>query len=150
MNNPSASKRMALVATLHCLSGCALGEILGLAIGLALGWSTTATVMLAIVLAFVFGYSFTAFPLIRQGVKARKAFGIALASDSISITVMEIVDNLIVLAIPGAMAAGLDDMLFWSSLVLGLAIAFVIAFPVNLWLLRRGQGHAIAHAHHHS
>ena len=140
--------RMALMATSHCLAGCATGEILGLVIATALGWGTAASIAIAIVLAFFFGYSFTLVPLVRGGMPLRRAARIALASDTVSIAVMEIVDNAIVLLVPGAMAAGLGDALFWWSLALGLAIAFAAAFPVNRALIARGRGHAVAHAHH--
>jgi hypothetical protein len=140
--------RIALSATLHCLTGCAIGEILGLAIGTALGWGNLETIVLAVVLAFFFGYSFTAVPLLRSGLAFGQAAGIAFASDTVSIVVMEIVDNAIVLLIPGAMEAGLDELLFWGSLAFALLVAFVAAFPVNRWLIARGRGHAVAHAHH--
>ena len=140
--------RMALSATWHCLAGCAIGEVLGLAIGTALGWSNLPTIVLAVALAFLFGYSFTFVPLVRGGMAVSAAAGIAFAADTISITVMEIVDNAVILVIPGAMEAGLDTALFWGTLVLALAIAFVAAFPVNRWLIARGRGHAVAHAHH--
>jgi Domain of unknown function (DUF4396) len=140
--------RVAFSATLHCLTGCAIGEILGLAIGTALGWGNFETIVLAIVLAFFFGYSFTVVPLLRSGLAFGAAAGIAFAADTISITVMEIVDNAVVLLIPGAMDAGLDELLFWASLAFALAVAFVAAYPVNRWLIARGRGHAVAHAHH--
>jgi hypothetical protein len=144
----TSANRVALSATLHCLTGCAVGEILGLAIGTAMGWSNAPTIVLAIALAFLFGYSFTFVPLVRRGMPLGAAAGVALAADTISITVMEIVDNAVVLVIPGAMEAGLDTALFWGSLALALALAFVAAFPVNRWLIARGRGHAVAHAHH--
>ena len=140
--------RVAFSATLHCLTGCAIGEILGLAIGTALGWGNFETIVLAIVLAFFFGYSFTVVPLLRSGLAFGAAAGIAFAADTVSITVMEIVDNAIMLAIPGAMEAGLGTLLFWASLAFSLAIAAVAAFPVNRWLIARGKGHAVVHAHH--
>jgi uncharacterized protein DUF4396 len=140
--------RLAFSATWHCLTGCAIGEILGLAIGTALGWGNLETIVLAIVLAFFFGYSFTVVPLLRSGLAFGAAAGIALAADTISITVMEIVDNAVVLLIPGAMDAGLDELLFWASLAFALAVAFVAAYPVNRWLIARGRGHAVAHSHH--
>jgi hypothetical protein len=140
--------RVAFSATLHCLTGCAIGEILGLAIGTALGWGNFETIVLAIVLAFFFGYSFTVVPLLRSGLAFGAAAGIAFAADTISITVMEIVDNAVVLLIPGAMDAGLDELLFWASLGFALAVAFVAAYPVNRWLIARGRGHAVAHSHH--
>jgi hypothetical protein len=140
--------RLAFSATWHCLTGCAIGEILGLAIGTALGWGNLETIVLAVVLAFFFGYSFTAVPLLRSGLTFGTVAGIAFAADTVSIAVMEIVDNAIVLLIPGAMEAGLDELLFWASLAFALAVAFVAAFPVNRWLIARGRGHAVAHAHH--
>ena len=140
--------RLAFSATWHCLTGCAIGEILGLALGTAFGWGNFETIVLAIVLAFFFGYSFTVVPLLRSGLAFGAAAGIAFAADTISITVMEIVDNAVVLLIPGAMDAGLDDLLFWASLAFALAVAFVAAYPVNRWLIARGRGHAVAHAHH--
>jgi hypothetical protein len=140
--------RLAASATTHCLTGCAIGEILGVAIGTALGWGNFETIVLAIVLAFFFGYSFTSWPLLRSGMALGAVVPIALAADTLSITVMEIVDNAILLIIPGAMRAGLGDALFWASLAVALAIAWVAAFPVNRYLIARGRGHAVAHAHH--
>jgi hypothetical protein len=140
--------RMALSATLHCLTGCAIGEVVGVIIGTALGWSDAATIALAIVLAFVFGYSLTSWPLLRAGLAFAAVVPIALASDTLSIAVMEVVDNAIVLVIPGAMAAAVTDALFWASLALSLAVAAVVAFPVNRWLIQRGRGHAVLHEHH--
>ena len=140
--------RLALRATLHCLTGCGIGEVLGLVIATALGWGDVASIALAIALAFLFGYAFTFVPLIRGGLAVGAAVGIALAADTISITVMEIVDNAIILAVPGAMEAGLDSLLFWGSLALALAVAFCAAYPVNRWLIARGRGHAIVHGHH--
>jgi hypothetical protein len=140
--------RLAFSATWHCLTGCAIGEVLGLAIGTALGWGNLETIVLAVVLAFFFGYSFTVVPLLRSGLAFGAAAGIAFAADTISIAVMEIVDNAIVLLIPGAMEAGLDELLFWASLAFALAVAFVAAYPVNRWLIARGRGHAVAHSHH--
>lgn len=141
--------RLAFSATLHCLTGCAIGEILGLVIATALGWGNTASIALAILLAFVFGYSFTLVPLLRAGVVFATAVGLALVSDTLSIAVMELVDNTIILLWPGAMDAGLADLLFWGSLAIALAVAFVAAFPVNRALIARGRGHAAVHAHHH-
>ena len=140
--------RTALTATLHCLTGCAIGEVLGMVIGTALGWSNLQTIALAIALAFVSGYIFTMIPLVRGGLAVRAAARIALAADTVSIAIMEIVDNLIMLVIPGAMAAPLDSLLFWGSLAVSLAIAGVVAYPVNRWLIARGRGHALVHAHH--
>ena len=140
--------RTAWSATLHCLTGCAIGEVLGMVIGTALGWGNGATIALAVVLAFFFGYLLTLRPLL-----AHMSFGqaakLALAADTASITVMEIVDNAIMLVIPGAMAAGLASPLFWGSLAFSLAVAAVAAFPVNRWLIGRGKGDAVVHAHHH-
>ena len=140
--------RLAFSATSHCLTGCAIGEVLGVVIGTVLGWGNLETILLAIVLAFFFGYSLTMLPLLRAGLAFGAAIPLALASDTLSITVMEIVDNAIILVIPGAMAAGLADVLFWGSLALSLVIAFTAAFPVNRWLISRGKGHAVVHAHH--
>ena len=140
--------RLALSATVHCLTGCAIGEVLGMVIGTALGWGDWPTILLAVVLAFCFGYSLTLVPLLRGGIVLATALPLALASDTVSIAVMEIVDNAIILVIPGAMEAGLADLLFWGSLAFALALAFVAAFPVNRWLIARGRGHAVAHAHH--
>jgi hypothetical protein len=136
---------VALSATLHCLTGCAIGEILGVAIGTALGWSDLATIALAIVLAFLFGYSLTSLPLLRAGIAFAAVVPIALASDTFSIAVMEVVDNAIILLIPGAMEAGVGDVLFWGSLAVALVIAGFAAFPVNRWLIARGKGHAAVH-----
>jgi len=140
--------RMALDATRHCLTGCAIGEIVGLLVSGALGLTIEASIVAGIVLAFVFGYSLTFVPLLRDGMALGRAIGVTAAADTISIVVMETVDNLIVLLVPGAMAAGLTDALFWGSLVLGLIIAFAIAFPVNRWLIAGGHGHALAHGAH--
>jgi hypothetical protein len=140
--------RLALDATRHCLTGCAIGEVVGVVISGALGFTTEASVVAGIVFAFVFGYSLTFVPLLQGGMAARQAVGLTLAADSISIVVMETVDNLIVLFVPGAMAAGLLDPLFWGSLVVGLVIAFAAAFPVNRWLIARGRGHVLAHGAH--
>ena len=135
-------------ATLHCLTGCAIGEVLGLVIGTALGLSTGATIVLAIVLAFAFGYALTLTPVLRSGLALKAALAVTLAADTVSITVMELVDNSVVLVIPGAMDAGLDTVLFWGSLALSLAIAFVLTVPVNRWLISRGRGHAVVHGLH--
>ena len=136
---------VALSATLHCLTGCAIGEVVGMMVGTALGFSDWGTVALAVVLAFVFGYALTSWPLLRAGLALSVVAPIALASDTLSIAVMEIVDNAIVVAVPGALEAGLGDLLFWGSLAFALAIAGVFAFPVNRWLLARGKGHAAVH-----
>jgi hypothetical protein len=140
---------LAFSATVHCLTGCAIGEVLGVIIGTALGWSDLATIALAIALAFFFGYSFTSWPLLRSGMALAVVIPIALASDTVSIAVMEFVDNAILLLIPGAMDAGLDEIGFWASLAVALLIAGMAAYPVNRWLLARGKGHAVVHQHHH-
>jgi hypothetical protein len=140
--------RVALSATVHCLSGCAIGEVLGMVIGTALHWSNGATIALSVVLAFMSGYALTMLPLLRTGMTAAAAMTLALAADTLSIAIMEIVDNAIMLAIPGAMDAHLTSPLFWGSLVLALAIAGVAAFPANRWLIARGMGHARVHKHH--
>jgi len=139
---------MAVSATLHCLTGCAIGEILGMVIATALGLSNAASIIVAILLAFLFGYGLTVRSLI-GAVGMRQATRLAFASDTLSITTMEIVDNLFIIVVPGALAAGLTDGLFWWSLVLSLVIAFVVTVPVNHWLIRRGKGHAVVHAYHH-
>ena len=138
--------RLAFDATVHCLTGCAIGEIVGVIVGTALGWSNEATIVLAIVLAFVFGYSLTSWPLLRAGLALATVIPIAFASDTLSIAVMELVDNAIIVVIPGAMDAGLDDVLFWGSLSFALFVAGFFAYPVNRWLLQRGKGHAAVHA----
>ena len=143
-----ALTRLAISATLHCLTGCAIGEVLGMVIGTALGWSDTATIVLAVALAFLFGYAFTVGPVLRSGLPLRAAIGVALAADTVSITVMEVVDNAIMLLVPGAMDAGLGNPLFWGALAFALAVAFVVTVPVNRWLIGRGKGHAVVHAHH--
>ncbi|SER62907.1 protein of unknown function [Pedococcus cremeus] len=139
----------AVSATLHCLTGCAIGEVLGLALATWWGWSNGPSIVLAIVLAFVFGYSLTIWPVLRAGLPLKAALGVALAADTVSITVMEVIDNLGMLVIPGAMEAGLTDLLFWGSLVASLVIAFVVTVPVNRALIARGRGHAVVHAYHH-
>jgi uncharacterized protein DUF4396 len=140
--------RLALSATLHCLTGCGIGEVSGMVIGTALGWGNLPVVALAVALAFAFGYALTLVPLLRAGLGLRAALGLALAADTASIAVMEVVDNAVMLAVPGAMDAGLADPLFWGSLALSLAVAAAAAFPVNRWLIARGRGHAVVHAHH--
>jgi hypothetical protein len=144
----SSLNRTAFSATLHCLTGCSIGEVLGIVIGSALGWGNFATIVLAIVLAFFFGYLLTMLPLLRSGLALGAVLPLAFASDTLSITVMEIVDNLIILVIPGAMDAGLGSPLFWGSLAFALVIAGVAAFPVNRYLISRGKGHAVVHEHH--
>jgi hypothetical protein len=140
--------RLAAVATAHCLTGCAIGEVAGLAIGTALGWGDAATIALAVGLAFLFGYGLTALPLLRSGLTLSAVVPLALASDTFSIAVMEVVDNGIMLALPGAMDAGLGDWTFWLALAFALGVAFLVAWPVNRWLIARGRGHAVVHAHH--
>ena len=137
--------RLAFQATVHCLTGCGIGEVLGLGGATLLGLGNAASIALGIVLAYVFGYGLTFVPLLRAGMPLLRATGITFAAETLSITTMEIVDNLVVLAVPGAMDAGFADILFWGSLALSLALAFVAAFPVNRWLITRGLGHAVAH-----
>jgi len=144
----AASWADARQATLHCLTGCAIGEVLGMVIGTAAGLSNGTTVVLSIALAFFFGYALTIRGVLRAGLPFRRALGVALASDTVSIVVMEIVDNAIVLAVPGAMDAGLGSALFWGSLAGSLAVAFVVTVPVNRALMSRGKGHAVVHALH--
>ncbi len=144
----NALNAVARMATLHCLAGCAIGEVAGMMIGTALGWGNGATIALAVVLAFVSGFTLTAVPLLRRGMSARETLRIALAADTASIAVMEIVDNLVMLLIPGAMDAPLDSLLFWASMGVSLLIAGTAAFPLNRWLISKGKGHVLAHAHH--
>jgi hypothetical protein len=139
---------VAFSATVHCLTGCAIGEVLGMVIGTALGFGNGLTIALAVVLAFAFGYGFTMIPLLRSGLAYGKVLSLALASDTVSITIMEIVDNAIMLLIPGAMSAGLYSLLFWGSLAFALLVAGAAAYPVNRWLISRGRGHAVVHRHH--
>lgn len=146
--NETSLNRVAFSATAHCLTGCAIGEVLGMVIGTALGWGNVATIVLAVALAFLFGYSLTMLPLLRSGMALAAVFPLAFASDTLSITVMEIVDNLIMVVVPGAMEAGPTSLLFWGSLAVALAVAFVVAFPVNRYLIARGKGHAVVHQHH--
>jgi len=138
----------ARAATLHCLTGCAIGEVLGMVIGTSAGLHAGATVALSVVLAFVFGYALTVRGLLRAGLPLRRAIRVALAADTVSILVMEIVDNGVVLAVPGAMDAGLSSPLFWGSLAISLAVAFVVTLPVNRAMMSRGKGHAVVHAMH--
>jgi hypothetical protein len=140
--------RVALSATVHCLTGCAIGEVLGMVLSTWWGWGNAASIGLATLLAFFCGYTFTSLPLLRSGMSVRQAAPLAFASDTASIGTMEIVDNLFVLLVPGAIAAGLADSLFWWSLAVGLLIAGVVAYPLNRWLIRRGRGHAVVHSHH--
>ncbi len=140
--------RSAFQATAHCLTGCAIGEVLGMIIATALGWGNAASIAISVALAFPFGYSLTLGPVLRANVPFRRAVGLAFASDTLSITTMEIVDNAFILIVPGAIAAGLGDALFWWSLGVSLLVAFVAAFPVNRWLIARGRGHAVVHELH--
>jgi hypothetical protein len=139
---------LAFAATVHCLTGCAIGEVLGMVLGTAFGWTNGVTLVASILLAFVFGYALTSLPLFRSGMSLRQVAPLAFASDTLSITTMEIVDTLIILVIPGALDAGLTDLLFWGSLVVALGLAGVAAYPVNKWLIARGKGHAVMHGHH--
>jgi hypothetical protein len=140
--------RLAFTATVHCLAGCSIGEVLGMVVGTALGWGNWETVLLSVALAFLFGYSLTMLPLLRAGLSFGAAVPLALASDTISIAIMEIVDNAIMLLVPGAIDAGLDDARFWISLAVALLVAGAVAYPANRWLIARGRGHAVVHAHH--
>jgi Domain of unknown function (DUF4396) len=139
---------LALSATVHCLTGCAIGEVLGMVLATWWGWGDVASVVLAVVLAFFFGYLLTSLPLLRSGMSVRRVAPLAFASDTASIATMEIVDNLFIVIVPGALAAGLADALFWWSLAVGLLIAGAIAYPLNRWLISRGRGHAVMHGHH--
>ncbi len=139
---------MAASATLHCLTGCAIGEVLGMVIGTALGLGNVATIILAIALAFVFGYALTMRGVLKSGLAFAAALKVALAADTVSIAVMEIIDNAVMVVIPGAMEAGLANLLFWGALAFSLALAFVVTVPVNKWMIGRGLGHAKVHAHH--
>ncbi len=144
----SSLNRMAMTATFHCLTGCAIGEVLGLVIAMSLGWGNAGSIMLAVLLAFLFGYGFTLVPLMRSGMTFGAAASVALAADTASIMVMEIMDNAVMLVIPGAMDAGITDWLFWASLALSFTVAFVVTVPVNRWLIARERGHAVVHAPH--
>jgi hypothetical protein len=144
---PAAVSRLAFSATLHCLTGCSIGEVLGMVTGTQLGWGTGATVAVSVVLAFLFGYALTLRPLLRGGIPWAMALRLALAADTVSIAVMEIVDNAAMLLIPGAMDAPIWAPLFWGSLLASLVLAGIAAYPVNLWLIARGRGHAVTHRH---
>lgn len=144
----AALSRLAFSATAHCLTGCAIGEVLGMVIGTALGWSDLQTIALAVALAFFFGYLLTSLPLLRSGMALSAVVPLALASDTISITIMEVVDNAIMVLIPGAMEKGVGDLGFWAALAVALLIAGLFAFPANRWLIARGKGHAVLHGHH--
>jgi hypothetical protein len=143
-----SSWRTAISATLHCLTGCAIGEVLGMVLGTWWGWSNGASLLLAIALAFFFGYLLTSTSVLRAGLDLRTAVRVALAADTVSILVMELVDTLVLITVPGAMDAGLADLLFWASLVLALAVAFVTTVPVNRAMIARGRGHAVVHQYH--
>ena len=145
--NPSLN-RLAFSATTHCLFGCAIGEVLGMVLAALFGWGMASTLVLATTLAFMFGYLMTILPLLRGGMEIRAALALAFASDTVSITIMEIVDNVVVVLTPGAMSAGLTTFLFWGSLVSSLIVAGTAAFPVNRWLISRGRGHALVHRRH--
>ncbi len=147
VSQPSLN-RLAFSATTHCLTGCSIGEVLGMVIGTALGWGNWPTVALSVVLAFMFGYLMTLLPLLQTGMELGAALTLAFASDTLSITVMEIVDSVVMVVIPGAMNAGLTDLLFWVSLIVSLVLAGIAAFPANRWLIARGRGHALVHARH--
>ena len=149
MKPSSSVNALALAATRHCLTGCAIGEIVATLLAAALALSTAVSLALGIVLAFVFGYSLTLLPLLRASTPLRRALGITFAADTVSVVVMEVVDNVFVLLVPGAMSAGVTDALFWGSLVIGLGIAFAVAYPVNRWLIARGRGHAVMHGGEH-
>jgi hypothetical protein len=149
-HRPVATWAVAAAATLHCLTGCAIGEVLGMVIGTAAGLHNAATVVLSIVLAFVFGYGLTMRSVMRAGLDVRAALKVALAADTVSIAVMELLDNAFIVAVPGAMDAGLDSVLFWASLAASLLIAFVLTTPVNRWMISRGKGHAVVHEYHHA
>lgn len=140
--------RLALTATLHCLTGCALGELVGMAVATAFGWGNVAQIALAVALAYLFGFGLTALPLLRAGLPWRQVATTALAADTVSITIMELIDNLTVLLIPDAMDAGLGDALFYGSIAAGFAIALPFAFLANRYLIARGRGHAVVHGYH--
>ena len=140
--------RTAMSATLHCLTGCAIGEVLGMVLATWWGWANAPSILLAIVLAFFFGYLLTVTSVRRHGLTAGAAIKVAFAADTVSIAVMELIDNAFVVTVPGAMDAGLVDLLFWTSLVASLVIAFVVTVPVNRWMIGRGKGHAVVHAMH--
>ena len=139
---------VAVQATLHCLTGCAIGEVLGMVIGTSIGLSDWVTVALAVALAFLFGYALTMRGVLRAGVPFRRAIRIALAADTVSILVMEVVDNAVMLTVPNAMEEGVGSLLFWGALAFALAVAFVVTLPINRWMIGRGQGHAVVHALH--
>ena len=147
-DTPGSLNRLAVQATVHCLTGCAIGEVLGMVLATALGWGNAVSIGVSIVLAFFFGYLLTIRPVLSAGIPLRSAARLAVASDTVSIATMELVDNAFIVVVPGALAAGLGDGLFWWSLGVSLAIAFVVTVPVNRWLIARGKGHAVMHAFH--
>jgi hypothetical protein len=147
-DHPASVTRSAIRATTHCLAGCAVGEVLGMVIATALAWGNTASIAISVALAFVFGYALTLGPILRAGIPLRRALSLTAASDTVSIATMELTDNVFLLVVPGALAAGLSDGLFWWSLALSLAVAFVVTVPVNRWLISRGKGHAVVHHLH--
>ncbi|MFC9284821.1 DUF4396 domain-containing protein [Streptomyces collinus] len=147
-HSPGTSWRTAAQATLHCLTGCAVGEVLGMVIGTAAGLGNAGTVVVSIALAFVFGYALTMRGVLRAGLPVRQALKVALAADTVSIAVMELIDNTVMVGVPGAMDAGLSQALFWISLAVSLVLAFTLTTPVNRWMIGRGRGHAVVHAYH--
>ena len=149
MDKPGAGWYTAAVATLHCLTGCAIGEVLGMVLATWWGWGNAASIVLAIVLAFAFGYTLTMAPVLRSGLSLRRALAVAFAADTVSIALMELMDNAFILAVPKAIDAGLDSGLFWWSLAVSLLVAFVITVPVNRAMIERGKGHAVVHQYHH-
>lgn len=148
INNQSSLNRTAFSATVHCLTGCAIGEILGMLAGTSMGWGNAATIALSVTLAFLFGYAFTLLPILKANIDLYSALKLVFASDTMSIVVMEIIDNGIMLTIPGAMDAGVYDPLFWSSMVFSLILAGIVAFPLNRWLISQNRGHAVIHRFH--
>ena len=148
VNAGTSLNRLAVSATLHCLTGCAIGEVAGMAIATALGWSNVAQIALAVGLAYVFGFTLTAMPLVRAGLPAGAVVSTALAADTVSITIMEVIDNAFVALVPGALAAGIGDPLLWASIAGGFAVAFPFAFAANRYMIPRGKGHAVVHEHH--
>ncbi|RZS79958.1 uncharacterized protein DUF4396 [Motilibacter rhizosphaerae] len=147
--SPTELTRLAVSATLHCLTGCAIGEVLGMVLSTWWGWGNAANIALSVVLAFVFGYSLTIAPVLRSGLPFRQAVKVALAADTLSIVTMEVMDNLVIIAVPSALDAGLSDLLFWASLAASLVVAFAVTVPVNRALIARGKGHALVHEYHH-
>ncbi|MDX8150201.1 DUF4396 domain-containing protein [Patulibacter brassicae] len=144
----AALTRTAISATLHCLTGCAIGEVLGMVLATAWGWGDAASIGLAVALAFVFGYALASIPLLRAGLPVRRVVALAFAADTVSILTMEVIDNAIMLSVPGVMDAGLGDLRFWAALAVALFVAFWVTVPVNRWLISRGKGHAVVHAYH--